>query len=347
MEKVFASPMTYRQGKNVVWNHLEDILAFGAKGLLVTDRFVYQMIGEKLLKELTDRGGDLAFWLVEEPYIEQDFDYVVALGGGRAIDLGKALAFENNLRCVVIPTAASTDAPTSRISVSYVEGHFEKYNYYRQSPDLVLVDTAILINSPVQFLKAGIADGLSTFVEARTVRENAGVNTLGTVPTLAAEAIAEKCQQVLLAFAEAAVEANEKGTVTPAFEAVVEANTLLSGIGFESGGLSIAHALHNGMVSLWGSEIKGSHGQIIALTTLQHLQSEGRDAELKKYRKLFESLGLPTSYEDLSLFPSAEELKRVTELAFSFEDGIIRSQAPVTRERIYRSLLDYRKTREI
>ena len=80
MEKVFASPMTYRQGKNVVWNHLEDILAFGVKGLLVTDRFVYQMIGEKLLEELTDRGGDLAFWLVEEPRIEQDFDYVVALG---------------------------------------------------------------------------------------------------------------------------------------------------------------------------------------------------------------------------------------------------------------------------
>ena len=49
------------------------------------------------------------------------------------------------------------------------------------------------------------------------------------------------------------MEANEKHIVTPAFEAVIEANTLLSGIGFESGGLSIAHALHNAMVSLWGT----------------------------------------------------------------------------------------------
>lgn len=210
-----------------------------------------------------------------------------------------------------------------------------------------MVDTAILINSPVHFLTAGIADGLSTSVEARAVRENSGVNTLGAVPTLAAEAIAEKCREVLLEFAEDAVEANEKHTITPAFEAVVEANTLLSGIGFESGGLSIAHALHNAMVSLWGREIKGSHGQIIALTTLQQLRIEGREEELARYQTLFEKLALPIFYEDLSIFPAAEELKKVTELAFSPEDGIIRSQSPATQTDVYKNLLTFRKTREI
>ncbi|MBO0454970.1 glycerol dehydrogenase [Candidatus Enterococcus murrayae] len=347
MEKVFVSPMTYRQGKNVLWNHLEDILAFGAKGLLVTDSFVYQMVGKQLIEELTIRGGQISTWLVENERGTNSFNYVIALGGGRAIDLGKALAFESNSSCIVVPTSASTDAPTSRISVKYQDGYFEKYDYYAQSPDLVLVDTAILINSPVHFLTAGIADGLSTSIEARTVRENSGVNTLGALPTLAAEAIAEKCREVLLEYAEAAVEANKKHEITPAFEAVVEANTLLSGIGFESGGLSIAHALHNAMISLWGREVKGSHGQIIALTTLQHLHIEGREEELTQYRRLFENLDLPTTYEDLSIFPSAEELKKVTDLAFSPEDGIIRSQSPVTKEEVYQALLVFRKNREI
>lgn len=347
MEKVFVSPMTYRQGENVLWNHLEDILAFGQKGLIVTDGFVYQLLGEQLCQKLMKLGGKISVWLVEEERPSEAFDYIVALGGGRAIDLGKALAFESNYPCIVIPTSASTDAPTSRISVNYRDGYFEKYSYYTKGPDLVLVDTAILINSPVHFLIAGIADGLSTSIEARAVRENSGVNTLGAAPTLAAEAIAEKCREVLLEFAEEAVEANEKHTITPAFEAVVEANTLLSGIGFESGGLSIAHALHNAMVSLWGREIKGSHGQIIALTTLQQLRIEGREEEFARYQALFEKLELPITYEALSVFPSANELQKVTNLAFSQEDGIIRSKAPVTKDQVFKNLLTFRKTREI
>ena len=36
----------------------------------------------------------------------------------------------------------------------------------------------------------------------------------------------------------------EAGACTPAVEKVIEANTLLSGIGFESGGLAGAHAIH-------------------------------------------------------------------------------------------------------
>ena len=333
--------------QNVLWNHLEDILAFGQKGLIVTDGFVYQLLGEQLCQKLMKLGGKISVWLVEKERPSEAFDYIIALGGGRAIDLGKALAFESNYPCIVIPTSASTDAPTSRISVNYRDGYFEKYSYYTKGPDLVLVDTAILINSPVHFLTAGIADGLSTSVETRTVRENSGVNTLGAAPTLAAEAIAEKCREVLLEFAEDAVEANEKHTITPAFEAVVEANTLLSGIGFESGGLSIAHSLHNAMVSLWGREIKGSHGQIIALTTLQQLRIEGREEELARYQTLFEKLVLPIFYEDLSIFPAAEELKKVTELAFSPKDGIIRSQSPATQTDVYKNLLTFRKTREI
>lgn len=347
MEKIFASPMTYRQGEQVLWHHLDDLLAFGQKGIVVTDRFVYQLIGEKLVKELVDLGGELIVWLVEEDPVELDIDYVIAIGGGRVIDLGKALAFEKNSRCIVVPTSAATDASTSRIAVNYQAGYFQQYDYYSQSPDLVLVDTAILINSPVHFLTAGIADGLSTSIEARTVRENGGVNTLGGQPTLAAEAIAEKCREVLFDYGEAAIEANKNHEITPAFDAVVEANILLSGLGFESGGLSIAHALHNAMISLWGSEIKANHGQIIALTTLQQLRVEERMEELERYQELFAKLALPITYEELSITPTAAELKQIAELAFSLEDGIIRSRSSVTKKAVYQTLLIFRKTREI
>jgi glycerol dehydrogenase len=45
-------------------------------------------------------------------------------------------------------------------------------------------------------------------------------------------------------------QAAQQHVVTPAPEKVVEANTLLSGLGFESGGLAAAHAVHNGLTAL-------------------------------------------------------------------------------------------------
>jgi len=62
--------------------------------------------------------------------------------------------------------------------------------------------------------------------------------------------IAETCYKTLLEYGEAALASAEAGAVTPAFEHVVEANTLLSGVGFESAGLGAAHAVHNGLSEL-------------------------------------------------------------------------------------------------
>ena len=45
---------------------------------------------------------------------------------------------------------------------------------------------------------------------------------------------AKKCEETLFEFGLQAIEANRAKVVTEALEAVVEANTLLSGIGFES-----------------------------------------------------------------------------------------------------------------
>ena len=44
----------------------------------------------------------------------------------------------------------------------------------------------------------------------------------------------------------------EAGVCTQAVENIIEANTYLSGIGFESGGLAGAHAIHNGLTVIQG-----------------------------------------------------------------------------------------------
>jgi glycerol dehydrogenase len=49
------------------------------------------------------------------------------------------------------------------------EGVFEEYMLLPRNPDLVLVDTQVVVNAPPQFFVAGMGDALATWVEARAV----------------------------------------------------------------------------------------------------------------------------------------------------------------------------------
>lgn len=72
----------------------------------------------------------------------------------------------------------------------------------------------------------------------------------GGASTLAALAIARLCYTTLLEDGYKAKVAVEQCVSTKAVENIIEANTYLSGIGFESSGTAAAHAIHNGMTQL-------------------------------------------------------------------------------------------------
>ena len=94
-------------------------------------------------------------------------DVVVGIGGGKIHDSAKAAAYYQGAPVVIIPTIASTDAPCSALSVIYSEtGVFERYLFLNSNPDLVLVDTEILLKAPVRQFVSGMGDALSTYVGA-------------------------------------------------------------------------------------------------------------------------------------------------------------------------------------
>jgi glycerol dehydrogenase-like iron-containing ADH family enzyme len=81
-------------------------------------------------------------------------------------------------------------------------------------------------------------------------REPSARNFLRARPTLATAALGELCARTLYADGVAAAEAVRRREVTRALDRVFEANTLLSGIGFESAGLAAAHAVAQGLTVL-------------------------------------------------------------------------------------------------
>lgn len=330
MEKVFASPSKYVQGRGVLSTGISHIKALGDKALLLSDTIVYEIAGEKLtnnlekndifVKYVTFNGEASTTEIQRVSQIGRDsnVNLVIGLGGGKTIDAAKAVSDELKVPVAVLPTIASTDAPTSALSVIYSDkGVFEKYLFYKKNPELVLVDTEIVSKAPARLLASGIADAMATWVEGRSVIKNSGDTMAGGKPTLAAEAIAQKCEKVLFENGLKAMAACNTNVVTPALEAVVEANTLLSGIGFESCGLAAAHAIHNGFTALHGEIHTLTHGEKVAYGTLTQLILENRSKhELDKYITFYQELQLPTTLKELKLGDvTYDELLKVGELA--------------------------------
>uniref|UniRef100_UPI0011DF7EDE iron-containing alcohol dehydrogenase n=1 Tax=Aeromonas sobria TaxID=646 RepID=UPI0011DF7EDE len=82
---------------------------------------------------------------------------------------------------------------------------------------------------------------------------------------------------------------------TKAVENIIEANTYLSGIGFESSGLAAAHAIHNGLTQLTECHHL-YHGEKVAFGTLVQLVLENAPmTEIETVLAFCRSIGLPTN----------------------------------------------------
>jgi glycerol dehydrogenase len=227
---------------------------------------------------------------------------VVGAGGGKVLDAARAAAAKLGLPVVTCPTTAASDAPCSACSVLYTDdGEFDQLLFYRRNPDLVLVDTTVVARAPLRLLVSGMGDALATWFEARTVIEAHRQNQRQGATTVAGAALARLCYETLLADGPAACEAVRHGVVTPALERLVEANTLLSGLGFESGGLAVAHSVHNGLTVAPGTH-RYLHGEKVAFGLLVQLVLEGRPGEeLGSVITFARQVGLPVTLSQVGL----------------------------------------------
>ena len=229
-------------------------------------------------------------------------DVIVGVGGGKTIDTAKIAADRARVPAIVVPTIASTDAPTSGCAVVYTDdGIFVEVCYQRLNPAAVLVDVGTIAAAPARFLVAGMGDALSTRFEARTCERTHSPNECGGYGTAAGFALAKLCYETLLSHGVAARRANDAHLVTPALERIVEANILLSGIGFESAGLATAHAVHNGLTAL--PETHASyHGEKVSFGVLVGLQlTDVPTDETAAVYSFCEDVGLPTTLAEIGL----------------------------------------------
>ncbi len=349
MANILISPSKYVQGIGEIKKLGIYVEALGKNALALISESGYKRNGKEIEASFTDSviafdyfNGECSMNEIErlkKVVAEKGSDVIIGIGGGKILDTAKAVAYYCNLPVVIVPTIASTDAPCSALSVIYTDdGVFEKYLFLPANPNLVLMDTDVIAKSPARLTVSGMGDALATYFEARATAASGSTTCAGGTVTGAALALAELCYNTLIENGIDAKLALERNVCTPAVNKVIEANTLLSGIGFESGGLAGAHAIHNGFTVLPECH-HIYHGEKVAFGTITQLVMENAE-ELEEVILFCIEAGLPVTLKELGIEEATpEKIRAVAEAAASDTETIHNMPFEVTVDSVYAAIM--------
>lgn len=269
------------------------------------------------------------------------FDTVIGVGGGKVMDIAKAVGNTANTNIVLIPTLASTCAACTPLSVFYnEEGQFTHYTLFPKGAAIVLVEPRILMEAPVRYLTAGIADTLAKWYEADVLIEKI---TNRPVALDISYHAARLCQQSLLQNGKEAVEDFKRGQVTHSlikvFETIIVAGGMVGGYGDKYGRVSGAHAIHNGLTAAHATHSL-LHGEKVAYGILVQLAIEQKWAAIEELLPFYKELGLPVRLESLGLDREDTKILRAICERVVRPDESIHLMGEITAERVYQAILE-------
>ena len=263
--RAFGSVQRYIQGPGELNQVFEYGKKYGDRFLFLVDSGVFDMIRDQVEAIEDSCGCSFDFYsfygeccwenveLLADVVRKSKCNLVLGVGGGKILDTVKLVADTVDLPRVIIPTSASSDAPAADWAAVYdTKGVFLGAGATKRSTELVLVDSTIISRAPARLFASGIADALVTWYEAMANEHSMTPNNIGRGYTrsLAGMAIARESHDILLRDGIQAYEAVKAKLLTPAVENVIEANILLSGLGFLNAGCACAHGVHNGISAL-------------------------------------------------------------------------------------------------
>ncbi|MFW9934735.1 MAG: glycerol dehydrogenase [Candidatus Thorarchaeota archaeon] len=350
--KIFGSASRYVQGRGAIDELGQHIAKIGTHALILGQEFPINLIGKRIVASLeaakvevaaVDSSVTMCTYPTIDALVElgkkNKANVVLGVGGGVAVDTGKAVAHKLGIPVASIPTQCATNADASALSVIYTEKHeWLEYLFYPKNPDLVLVDPEVLATAPAKFTVWGMGDALAANVEAKAcVAQPNAASLLNGRPTAAASWLGDLCESNLLQYGYRAYRDLSKKLVTPFVERIFESIKLLSSLCAESAGLAAAHAIHNGLTFIHG--VNSNHGEIVAFcVNVQKILENKKPKDIEPLMAWQHKLGLPITLEELGKI-DVKELPTAAEKACDPKDSMGNMPIRVTPGMVHDAIL--------
>ncbi len=297
----------------------EELIAFiqeeGFKNVaLITTKTPNHLITNELEIALFDHVEKLKTFQVVNAsisYVNQlvldDFDVVIGIGGGKAIDTAKYTAFINQIPCISIPTAISNDGICSPVAVLK-----EKQNKYKSlgatMPIALIVPLHLIESSHEESIISGIGDLLSNLSSVEdwilaSKETNEYIDDYAVmIAKNAALSVFVEVENCILKHK------TKKQFLHENLKLVIEA-LVLSGIAMEIAGTSrpasgsehlISHAIDELFGGVKPHGIQVAFGAYITTFLRVEMGYEKKDT-LEKLKAVYKFLELPTKLSDIGL----------------------------------------------
>ena len=278
----------------------EDIAALNVsldRCLLVSGERTFEIFGQNVKAELESHGCDVTTRFVHNSTSQtvdlvveaaKSADVVVAVGGGKVIDVGKMAAFQLGLPFISIPTVLSNDGIASPISV--IDGK----SRFTAPPMAIFIDLEVVARAPIRHLRAGVGDliaNLTATLDWELAHAEKGEPIIDMAVMLARNG-------ALMVFPSGGDFSDKK------FLMRLAGGLIQSGLAMEISGSSrpasgAEHKISHAIDALYRNKVSSLHGEQTALGLL--ISGILHGLEIDRFLAFFEHFGLPMSPSDIGL----------------------------------------------
>ncbi|MCI8640244.1 MAG: iron-containing alcohol dehydrogenase family protein [Coprococcus sp.] len=308
----------YIQEEEVLEYAGQEILRYGKNAYLLTGFHAWEAVKEGFIPSLQASGivwtkneytGFPSYESVEK--ISEDFeragcDVFVGIGGGKIMDLSKAVAFHLHVPVVLIPTSSATCAAFSPLSVMYTdEGKCVGSLDFDKEVDEVLVDETVLSLQPPRLAAAGIMDAMAKYIEISNGKPEITLET-DTINKFSAYSMAQFTYKILEEYGRQAYLDIEQKKLSPTVHNIIFTTIAVTGVisammrGHSQ--TALAHKLYESLRTLYFKECEEYlHGEIVATGLIMQLKYNHNEEQIPKLKEYMTVMEMPMNLKELGL----------------------------------------------